>query len=384
MLKIKISNNFLLTSFLRFVLMVILLIKQPLSFLERKILIYRQKQVFEQKDKDRMKNVKLPELSKDTKKRIDEYWSKYIHRPFGYTFFRSVVYFLGKEPQDLYLYVPRYIWYPFMYNILNPPSVTKAFSDKLLLPLLFPSVKQPRIIIGHYNGSYITENYSTLTEDQAIARVMDYGKPIIIKQSVETMGGKGVEFLDQYDSEILRKTFDSRKKNFLVQEIVEQSDDIAFYNPSSLNTIRLETLFFNGKSTVVFRMLRHGIEGMRLDNLSSGGIGVGIHEDGTLSFACFDIINGIIDTHYSGKKYSECKIPNFSILCDTACRLHYYVSQVGFIGWDFALDKNNDPVLVEANFFHPGMIDQFLNESPLFGDLTQEVIDYCFNKKQFS
>ena len=362
--------------------MVILLIKRPLSFIEHKILIYRQKQVHEQDDKERMKNVKMPELSKDAKKKIDNYWSKYIHRPIGYSFFRSVVYFLGKEPHDLYLYVPRYIWYPYMYNVLNPPSVTKAFSDKLLFPLLFPSVKQPRIIIGYYNSSYITDNYSPLTEDQAIARVMDYGKPVIIKQSVDSMGGKGIEFLDQYDSEILRKTFDSRKMNFLVQEIVEQSDDIAFYNPSSLNTIRLETLFFNGKCTVVFRMLRHGVQGMRLDNLSSGGIGVGIQDDGTLSFGCFDDVDGIIYTHYSGKKYSECKIPNFSNLCDTACRLHYYVSQVGLIGWDFALDKNNDPVLIEANFFHPGINDQFLNQRPLFGDRTQEVIDYCFKRNR--
>ncbi|MBO6057622.1 MAG: hypothetical protein J6P64_05340 [Bacteroidales bacterium] len=328
-----------------------------------------------------MKNVELPELSKEAKKRIDDFWIKYIHRPIGYTYFRSVVFFLGKEPQDLYLYIPRYIWYPFMYNILNPPTVTKAFSDKILFPLLFPSVKHPRIIIGYYNGSYITDKFSPITEEQAIARVLDYGKPIIIKQSVDTKGGKGIEFLDQYDSEILRKTFDSRKKNFLVQEIIEQSDDIAFFNPSSLNTIRLETLYFKGKSTVVFRMLRHGVKGMRLDNLSSGGIGVGIREDGTLSLACFDDINGIIDTHYSGKKYSECKIPNFSTLCDTACRLHYYVSQVGFIGWDFALDKNNEPVLIEANFYHPGMNDQFLNEKPLFGNRTQEVIDYCFNRK---
>ena len=268
-----------------------------------------------------------------------------------------------------------------MYNIINPSSVSKAFSDKLLFPLLFPSVKQPQIIIGYYNGSYITGNYSPLTEKQAISRILDYGKPIIIKQSVDTMGGKGIEFLDKYDSEVLRMNFNSRNKNFLVQELVEQSDDVAFYNPSSLNTIRIETLFLNGKCTVVFRMLRHGIEGMRLDNMSSGGLGVGIKEDGTLSFASSDTISEKYDTHYSGKKYNECKIPNFSTICDTACRLHYNVSQVGFIGWDFALDKNNDPVLIEANFYRPGTIDQYLDDKPLFGNRTQEVIDYCFNRK---
>ncbi len=375
-----ISNNPFFSFLLRVVLKVIILIKQPLSFLEHKILVYRQKQFWEQKDKLRMKNIKLPELSKEAKKRIDDFWIKYIHRPIGYTYFRTVVYFLGKEPQDLYLYIPRYIWYPFMYNILNPPTVTKAFSDKILFPLLFPSVKQPRVIIGYYNGSYIMDNYSTLTEDQAIARIMDYGKPIIIKQSVETLGGKGIEFLDQYDREVLLKKFNSRNKNFLVQEIVEQSDDIAIFNSSSLNTIRISTLLLNGRCSVVFRMLRHGNKEKRVDNLSSGGFGVGINEDGTLTFAISDLICEKLDTHYSGKKYNEFKIPNLSNICETACRLHHYVSQVCFIGWDFALDKNNNPVLIEANFYHPGIIDQFLDDMPSFGNRTQEVIDYCFNR----
>ena len=374
-----ISNNSL---FIRCVLKVISLIKKPLSFIERKILLYQKKQFWARKDKERVKNVEMPELSKDTKKRICDFWIKYSHSPIDYTYFRTVVLFLGKEPKDLHLYLPRYIWYTYMYDIVNPPSVSKVFSDKLLFPLLFPSVKQPRIIIGYYNGSYITDNFSPLTEDQAIARVLDYGKPIIIKQSVETMGGKGIEFLDQYDSEVLLKDFNSRNKNFLVQEIIEQSDDIAFYNPSSLNTIRIETLLLNGKCSVVFRMLRHGIEGMRLDNLSSGGLGVGIKEDGTLSFAVSDQICEKSDTHYSGKKYYECRVPNFSTICDTACKLHYIVSQSGFVGWDFALDKNNDPVLIEANFIRPGTMDQYLNEKPLFGDRTQEVIDYCYSRSK--
>ena len=376
-----IYNISLSTSLLHYVLNVISMIKKSLSFIERKILLYQKKHFWARKDKERVKNVDLPELSNDSKKRIGEFWIKYIHSPIDYTYFRTVAFFLGKEPKDLHYYMPRYIWYTYMYDIVNPPSVSKVFSDKLLFPLLFPSVKQPRIIIGYYNGSYITDNFCPLTEDQAISKVLDYGNPVIIKQSVETMGGKGIEFLDQYDSEVLRKDFNSRKKNFLVQEIVEQSDDISFFNSSSLNTIRIETLLLNGKCTVVFRMLRHGIKGMRLDNLSSGGMGVGVNEDGTLSFAVSDRLCEKYDTHYSGKKYNECKIPNLSSICDIACRLHYNVSQVGFIGWDFALDKNNDPILIEANFYRPGTIDQYLDNKPLFGNRTQEVIDYCFNRK---
>ena len=120
-----IYNISLSTSLLHYVLNVISMIKKSLSFIERKILLYQKKHFWARKDKERVKNVDLPELSNDSKKRIGEFWIKYIHSPIDYTYFRTVAFFLGKEPKDLHYYMPKYfpINYYFLYCFLQLNSL---------------------------------------------------------------------------------------------------------------------------------------------------------------------------------------------------------------------------------------------------------------------
>ena len=51
------------------------------------------------------------------------------------------------------------------------------------------------------------------------------------------------------------------------------------------------------------------------------------------------------------------------------------------IGWDVCIDENNEPVIIEINSSQPGISGEQLNCGPVFGNRTQEVIDYCKNKK---
>ena len=266
-------------------------------------------------------------------------------------------------------------------DTLNPPAIVKSFSEKLLFPLLFPDIKQPQTIIGYYNGQYVTDKYQPISQKQAIDTILNYNKPIIVKQSVDSLGGKGVELFDKFDENSLKLIFESRKKNFIVQEVIEQSADMAKLNKSSLNTLRILTLLLNGRCTVTARMLRHGCPGASIDNISSGGYGVGIADNGTLTYAASDTQFLKNDTHYSGAKYSSFTIPNFSLVCQTAIRMHHYTPQCHFIAWDFALDTNNQPVLIEANFFHPGVsLPQIVGGEPIFDNRTLEVLDFCFKK----
>ena len=54
-----------------------------------------------------------------------------------------------------------------------------------------------------------------------------------------------------------------------------------------------------------------------------------------------------------------------------------------FIGWDIAINSDGVPILVELNSSQPGVIGEQLVAGPIFGDRTQEVIDYC-KLKRFS
>ena len=267
-------------------------------------------------------------------------------------------------------------------KVLNPPSAANTLSEKILFPLLFPIVKQPRIIIGYYHHSYISGDFTPISSNLAIETILNYGKPIIIKPSIDSHGGNNVTIFKDYDEETLRKIFTTyQKKNFIIQEVIEQSAEMAIFNPSSLNTIRITTLLMNGKCSLLSKMLRHGGPGMIVDNMTSGGFGVGIKDDGSITFATSDTDGLRKDVHITGFRYDSRKIPNFPSICKTAIQLHQYTPQCCVIGWDFALDKKNTPILIEANFSRPEVeSQQILEGHPIFGDRTQEVLDYCFKK----
>ena len=272
--------------------------------------------------------------------------------------------------------------YVHLSKILNPPSAANTLSEKILFPLLFPIVKQPRIIIGYYLHSYITSDFAPISSNLAIETILNYGKPIIVKPSIDTYGGSNVTIFKNYNEETLRNIFTTyQKKNFIIQEVIEQSTEMAIFNPSSLNTIRITTLLMNGKCSLLSKMLRHGGPGMPIDNMTSGGLGVGIKDDGSLTFASSDTDGLRKDVHITGFRYDSHKIPNFPSICKTAIQLHQYTPQCCIIGWDFALDKNNTPILIEANFTRPEVeSQQILEGHPIFGDRTQEVLYYCFKK----
>lgn len=353
-----------------------------LSFAKKKIDSSRQMYIWEEKDLKRVRNNDLSKLSKDAENKIKSFWKQYIHSDISTTYHSTIAYILGYVPDNLHLYVSPYVMYVHLADILNPPSAVKTLSEKLMLPLLFPYVKQPQIIIGYYHHSFITSDYVPISAKQAIETILNYGKPIIVKPSVNTLGGKDITIYNNYNKETLKTVFESyHKKNYVIQEVIEQSSDMAIFNPTSLNTIRVTTLLMNGRCTVLSKMLRHGGPGMKVDNMTSGGFGVGIKDDGSLTFASSDTDGLRKDIHIEGFRYNSRRIPSFPSICNIAIRLHYSTPQCCIIGWDFALNKNNTPILIEANFYHPEISSQQILEGhPEFGDRTQEVLDYCFKK----
>ena len=367
---------------LRLELKLITKIINRLTITKKKIDSSRRMFNWEEKDLIRVRNNDLPKLSKDAENKIKSFWKKYIHCDIPTTYHSTIAYILGQEPKDLHLYVSPYVMYVHLADILNPPSAVKTLSEKLLFPLLFPHVKQPKIIIGYYHHSFITSDYVPISAKQAIETILTYGKPIIIKPSINTLGGKNVTIYNNYNEETLKTVFESyQKKNFVIQEVIEQSSEMAILNPTSLNTIRVTTLLMNGRCTVLSKMLRHGGPGMKVDNMTSGGFGVGIKEDGSLTFASSDTDGLRKDIHIEGFRYNSLRIPSFPSICDLATRLHYTTPQCCIIGWDFALDKNTTPILIEANFYHPEISSQqILEGQPIFGNRTQEVLEYCFKK----
>lgn len=60
--------------------------------------------------------------------------------------------------------------------------------------------------------------------------------------------------------------------------------------------------------------------------------------------------------------------------------IHPLIPHFRLVSWDVAICEDGEPMLIEANMRKGGInLNQF-NNGPLFGDLTERVLDEVFRK----
>ena len=150
-----------------------------------------------------------------------------------------------------------------------------------------------------------------------------------------------------------RKHFaDSLTCPLLVEEWVQQHPTVAELHPQSLNTLRLVTMrTTDGRCRPVTCMQRMGVNAMHLDNLSSGGMAVGIADDGTLKTWAYyaDPTQEPLRAHPdTGVVFEGRATPYFKEAVDLACKAHCLFPRTYSVGWDIAITPGG-PVIIEAN-----------------------------------
>lgn len=136
----------------------------------------------------------------------------------------------------------------------------------------------------------------------------------------------------------------------VVEELVTQAPEMAKFNPSSVNTIRLVTFYHKERLTRICAVLRMGRNGSEVDNATFGGI-----------YAPIDMAEGFIYTYagsFQGEKYAVhpdtgvqivgAKIPKWHELNTLMEELVKVVPQQKLIGWDMALTPSGW-IMIEAN-----------------------------------
>ena len=89
----------------------------------------------------------------------------------------------------------------------------------------------------------------------------------------------GVASHNQLDVLSLFKLY---KKDFIIQEFVEQSEAMKKLNPTTLNTLRIMTYLRPDDVYILSAVSRIGKPGSSTDNYSAGGILCGITQEGHL------------------------------------------------------------------------------------------------------
>ena len=150
--------------------------------------------------------------------------------------------------------------------------------------------------------------------------------------------------------------------NFVIQELLKQHSDIARFNPTSINSCRVTSIFLEG----VFSFsctFKTGKQGSRIDNWNSSYF-VGVNSDGTLHDYGFDSKLNPFKQTDTGIVFGGNTLPKYDVMIERISFWHqHYFPQVGIIGWDVFIDDNEQIKVIEVNLSSPGIV---VSIQPLF------------------
>lgn len=253
-------------------------------------------------------------------------------------------------------YVTRSMAVHYIYPYLDRYDFVPAYMDKnvqkSLLRLPDPSIDvlTTEDVIYNSNGVYYAGDGREISESEAISTLLSYGGVTILKPSVETYGGQGVQKVPAgLDAVGYKSLFKQYRKDFIFQKVVQQHPVMSQFNPTSVNTLRVVTYRKpNRERKILYACVRYGGEGSVMDNVCSGGGFTGIDiETGKLRDRkryCY--LTTLIPT-LSNSIPNE--IPYWEQVKEAALALHGRLPQLDIIGWDFAMSPEGKPVLIEFN-----------------------------------
>lgn len=214
------------------------------------------------------------------------------------------------------------------------------------------------------------------------------GEHIIIKPKEHSWGGKGIYKLNLEqllaDRNLLETVFKEVIENgFLFQRVVIQHPELNRVNPNSLNTIRVDTFVNNqGKAHILCARLRTSANTSFLDNISSGGLFVGIDlETGLMHPEGFTDFNKFAGTPFrkhpqTGLVFDGFKVPFFEQVKELATQAAALLPRAKVMAWDIAIQPEG-PIIIEGNYF-PGLLNSEIvvkgfRNNPVFREILSEL-----------
>ena len=283
--------------------------------------------------------------------------------------------------------VPPDVSRAFIEPVLNPGDNVPFYNDKNSLNLFVSEDDTPKVYFRSIGHKLMDGSYNPVRRDCFVDLFVGVDKVIV--KPAKDQGGRGISFFERKDGVLkdenniplsinyLEKVY---KTDFLIQECFIQSEYMAQFNPTSVNTIRVNTYrdVKTGEIHVLGAVLRMGKTGAVVDNASLGGVFVGIDDDGKLGNCTFDkygreyrVYN---DIDFETNTFN---IPNYEEVKKFAVKVSLRVPHMSLFALDIVLDKDNTPKLIEVNTQSFCYYFMQLSNRPIFGEFTDDVISYC-------
>ncbi|MBQ8735407.1 MAG: hypothetical protein IJY75_05480 [Bacteroidaceae bacterium] len=316
-------------------------------------------------------------------------WGVFGHNPlkYGWKAFHSYV-------DDNVNLVPNDIARNFIEPILTPEEYQPFYNDKNSFGMFLDKEWMPKTYFRSMKGMLYNGDYEAVQRED-FASLFDGIDELVVKPAKD-MGGKGVTlfvrnengvFVDDKNNELtLSYLGNTYKTEYLIQECMKQSEFMAQFNPSSVNTLRVAVYrdVKTGKLDILGAVIRIGGKGSFVDNACSGGSFISIDKNGKLGrYACNTMGHKQSTYNYIDFENNEFIIPDFDKIKTFVYNVAQRMPHMNLFANDVAIDKNGNPKLIEVNTtMFSYWLYQF-NGQPAFREYTDDLIEYCLkeNKK---
>lgn len=322
------------------------------------------------------KNIKEDRLTDKQKAEVIAFWKPY-YKKITPDFFEWYVE-SGSEFDVRFL--PSDFYYSYIDPYFNDWNTAITFDNKCMYREYFYDVKQPETVAMRVNGIWFTGNQTVISKGE-LKDLLESEDEMFLKVATESDGGHGVYYFTRETAAQIGTKINSIESDIIIQRPIRQHAILADINSSSVNTIRVTSLLSDSGVKIYSHILRMGIKGSKVDNESSGGLTCGITDDGRL-YPTAHNKNGVIfeehpDSHI---KFDGYQITGLNEVKELVKKLHCRLPHFRLISWDFTIDENGAPVLIEANLKYGGLECQQLNTGPLFGNDTEKILKEVFGK----
>lgn len=345
----------------------------------------RYQQVYYRRDianiRSKMKQCDLVSLTSAQKRDIQNFYRKMLGHDVP-TYWHE--YFYSRNGNFSVKYIPTCVYHKEIIYRLNQFGVRHAYVDKGIYDIYFPDVNRPKTIVKNINGYYYDER-KAISYEEAL-ELCQHLPAAVAKPSTEGMWGEGVRVFSSENGRLngtemsVAQLFDTYGKNFIVQEKIEQHADMALLNPTSLNTLRVLSYRDERDVHVLYVVVRIGRMGKQVDNETAGGINadIDLSSGSILDCAYGTPAEKRIEKTDVGTTLKGFSIPAFDKVLALVKQLHQRLPYFNLVGWDFGIDPNGEPVMIEWN--RAPDLSQTAH-GPAFGDMTEEILLSLKTKK---
>ena len=242
-------------------------------------------------------------------------------------------------------------------------SFLKSLSEALFDSPAFPNLG------SRINGSVFDKAYRPLSLDEARARFFDGNERVVFKPD-GTGRGKGIRFFDAHSFD--REAVESLGSG-VFQRYVSQHPLFDQFSDTSVATVRLTTVVEeSGQISLRAGHLRLG-SGSDTHILPKSQVSVPF-DLATGALRETGLMNWLDCSAHptTGEPFAGKTVPAFEQCARTVIAHHERVPFVRCIGWDVAVDGNEDVHILEWNGYHNSIILAEAIQGPCFADLGWE------------